>query len=146
MFAFAKLKFSIALLLAAAVFAPSADAQGFGIGFNKHSKNGSIGVWWNGGHHGGHHNKHWKPAPPHCAQEWVPAHYETIREKVWVAGREEKVWVEPIYETRCDYHGRPIHVLVRPGHWKKICTPGHYEYCERKVWVEGCWRKHHQGY
>jgi hypothetical protein len=61
-------------------------------------------------------------------------HWRVIEEKVWVPGRIENVYVDPIYETRYDHCGNPYRVLVRAGCWSTIEHPGHWEIRQRKVW------------
>jgi hypothetical protein len=67
------------------------------------------------------------PPPPAPPPEFVPGHWEIVRE--WVPGISERVWVPGHYD--------------RWGNWVK----GHYEvrqtpggYLERRVWVEGYYR------
>lgn len=125
---FARRKLSLAVLALAAAFAPAARADGFGISFGKHGKHKSIGVQIGFGDFG--HRSHRNQG-----------HWETIREKVWVPGYEERVWVQAIYETRVDSCGRPYTVCVRPAHWENVCVPGRYEWRERRVWVSSPWRR-----
>lgn len=75
------------------------------------------------------------PAPPPC-EVWVPGHYETHSEQVWVQGDREKVWVPPAYKTVWD-GCRYIRVICAPGHYDVISHPGHYECSEVQVWVRG---------
>lgn len=77
------------------------------------------------------------------SREWIPGHYETVVENVWIPGCEERVWVPPVYEWRTDACGRPHKVLVRGGCHEVIRTPGRFEARERRVWVEGGWRVRH---
>ena len=56
-------------------------------------------------------------------QEFVPGHWETIRE--WVPGTWERVWVPGHY----DRWGRWV-----VGHYEDRQTPGYY--AERRVWVD----------
>jgi len=67
------------------------------------------------------------PPPPPPSPEYVPGHWETIRE--WVPGTWEKVWVPGHYD-----HWR--HWV--PGHYEERQTPG--QYVERRVWVEAYYR------
>ncbi len=74
-----------------------------------------------------------------CHPVFVPGHYETVERRVWIPETKEKIWVEPIYETRYDSCGRPYRVLVCDGTWRVVVHPGHYETrCER-VYVDGGW-------
>lgn len=129
--------FLSALLLGFA-FAPSAKAQELGI--QVHGRHSSIQVRF-----GDRSPRDCAPARPigYDTREWIPGHYETISEQVWIAGREERVWVEPAYAWQYDACGRARYGCVRAGFWKTVCTPGHFETCTRKVWVEGGWRVRH---
>jgi hypothetical protein len=121
----------VALVLA---LAPRADASDFGI--QLHGKKGSIAVHIGDGHGYAH------PAPRPVAMQhvWVPGHFETVQDRVWVEGRSERVWVEPVYQWHYDACGRATRVCVQQGYFDTVCTPGHYETCARQVWIEGCWR------
>jgi hypothetical protein len=133
---FTRFALPLAALALCNVLAPTADAGQLGVQI--HGKKVSVGLQIGGHEHA--------PRPiGYSAREWVPAHWTTVCEKVWVAGREECVWVAPVYQTHYDHCGRPIQVCVRAGHWETICTPGHYETRERQVWVAGGWRVKHCG-
>jgi hypothetical protein len=69
------------------------------------------------------------PAPYYSPsrQEYVPGHWEVIRE--WVPGTWERVWIPGHY----DRWGRRV-----AGHYEDRQIPGHY--VERKVWVDGYYR------
>jgi hypothetical protein len=73
-------------------------------------------------------------APRHI---WVPGHYESRFETVWVPARNERVWVAPVFELRFDPCGRPVQVEVCAGYWKTIHHPGCHERREVRVWVPG---------
>ena len=67
----------------------------------------------------------------------VQGHWETIEEKVWVAGQCVRTWVPPVYREYRDHCG--CHrVLVSPGYWRMEELPGHWETQCRRVWVPGC--------
>jgi len=129
------LKFAFLTLALTSVLAPAARADGFGIHAEKHTKHASVGVWFG------------SPAPVcpprpigYAQREWIPAHWQTVNDNVWIPGREEQVWNAPVYEWRTDHCGRSYSVCVQPGFWSRVCTPGHYEVRPRSVWVEGGWR------
>ena len=61
--------------------------------------------------------------------------YETRYQQVWVPGRQEQVWVEPLHEWRRDVCGRRYRVEVRPGHFTLRHVPGRYETRAVRVWV-----------
>lgn len=69
---------------------------------------------------------------------WVPGHFETVRERVWVSGGCERVWIEPLYEWRLGRCGFE-RVCVRAGHWDRVELPGHYEERCSQVWRPGRW-------
>ncbi len=71
---------------------------------------------------------------------WVPGHYVTVYERVWIPGSKRKVWIEPIYETRCDAYGRTYSVLVQPGSWQWVETKGYYEERPVKKWIPSCYQ------
>jgi hypothetical protein len=74
------------------------------------------------------------------ARRWVPAHWETREQRVWVPGSCEKVWVEPRYRFAYDSCGRRIEIQIGGGHWREVQHPGHYEVRAVKVWVEAGWQ------
>lgn len=70
---------------------------------------------------------------------WVPGHYETRSERIWIEGREEQVWVAPVYDWRYDPCGRPYRVQLEVGHWTCVRQPGHFEIRPTQAWIGGCW-------
>ena len=72
---------------------------------------------------------------------WVPAGYELVPRRVFVPGRCERVWVEPLFELRVDHCGRTSRVCVRAGAWQTIQHPGHYEIEYVRVWRPGHWAR-----
>ena len=84
-----------------------------------------------------------RPSP--CAHSysasriWVPGHYESVCERVWVQGLNEQVWVDPVFELRLGSCGDAFRVLVSAGHWEAIHHPGHFEDRRRSVWTPGHW-------
>ena len=70
---------------------------------------------------------------------WVAGRYETVRERVWVPGRCERVWVPPAFELRRDGCGRVVRVMVRAGCWETVQHPGHFEERCGRVWRPGHW-------
>lgn len=65
--------------------------------------------------------------PPPTRLEYIPGHWEIIRE--WVPGKWEKVWVPGHY----DKWGNWVE-----SHYEEKLTPGYY--IEKRVWVEGYYR------
>ncbi len=76
------------------------------------------------------------PPPPPPSMVWVPGHYETRSETIWVSGPCEQVWVPPRFEYVWKNHHK-VRVLVTPGHYETIHHPGRYEIRETHVWVPG---------
>ena len=73
-------------------------------------------------------------------KQYVPGHYETVERKVWVPESKQKVWIPACYETRYDPCGLPYQVMVSPGRWDVVCTPGYFETRCEQVWVPGCFK------
>lgn len=71
---------------------------------------------------------------------YVPAHYETVAEQVWVEGASREVWVPPVYQSCTDPCGNTTRMLVRAGYWQTVQNPGHYETRYVRVWVPGYYR------
>ena len=71
---------------------------------------------------------------------WVPGHYATRCESVWIAGRTHDVWVPAQYEWRWASCGRAYRVCVSAGYWRPVTEPGHYEARNVQVWIPGAWR------
>ena len=72
---------------------------------------------------------------------WVPAGYELVPRHVFVPGRCERVWVDPVFELRVDSCGRTSRVCVRAGAWQTIRHPGRYEVQYVRVWRPGHWAR-----
>jgi hypothetical protein len=120
-------------LLLAAALAPSARAgSSIELHFGKRTHNGNFVVSLSNGPHG---------YANHCAPKkiWVPAHFETQAQQVWVEGVEQKVWIAPVYGWRYDHCGKPYKVQLEVGHWKCVGSPGHFESQRVQVWVCGHW-------
>jgi hypothetical protein len=122
-------------LLLAAALAPSARASSeIEIAFGKRTGHGGIFINLSSGH--GRYERDCEPR-----RTWVPAHFETREEQVWVDGCERQVWAAPVYDWRYDNCGRPYRVQLEVGHWKTVCTPGHFECRKAQVWVCGRWEE-----
>lgn len=131
-------QFALPFFAAVLALAPSASAQELGIQYKK--KHVSFGLTIGNAHA----PRHRDPRPiGYADREWIPSHYETISEQVFVPGREERVFVPAVYEWRHDSCGRPVQVLIRAAHYETRCSPGHFETVTRRVWVEGGWRVRH---
>ncbi len=127
---FSRIALALATFSTLSFLAPAAEAGGLSIGFSKHGRHGSVGVWIGGG--------------PSCAPAPRPpsygGHWETVVERVWVPGSAQQVWIEPVYQTRYDSCGRPYQVCVRAGYWTTVQSPGHWEERQRQVWRHSAWR------
>jgi len=120
---------ALALALAAA---PAAHAGDLSFGVVLGGDHGRLAVGYGKGY--GSYRR--------CAPVRAAGHYETIERRVWVPGEREKVWIDPVYETRYDHCGRPYSVMVCPGRWTVRVHPAHYETrCER-VWVPAAYGPH----
>lgn len=79
------------------------------------------------------------PAQERSPQEQPPqgqrGRFKIVREKVWIPGRIERVWIDAVYTTGYDGQGRPVQVLVSPGQYKDVRVPGRHEVRTRRVWV-----------
>jgi hypothetical protein len=135
---FAKLRVLTVALGTITLLAPLASADGFGVSFSKKGGHASIGFEFTSG-------TLCEPAPPPpvavCTPSvWVPAHYETVLQDVWIEGQQERVWCGPVFEWRLDACGKAHKVLVAQGHWNMITTPGHHETRRVQVWQPGHWQ------
>jgi len=132
-------RLSLATLAASVLLAPAARATlGGGIEFSigQRTKHGGFALTLN---HGSF--ERCRPVGSYAPQRvWVPGHYETRCERVWVEGRTERVLVPAVYGWRHDAYGRAFQVQLQAARWKTICHAGHYENREVRVWVEGHWR------
>jgi hypothetical protein len=136
---FSLLKLPALSLALCAVLAPASRADGFGLSFSKSSKHGAFSIGFSSG------PSAYRTCAPvyrerHRPARWVPGHYETVRERVWIPGRVQKVWVEPRYGWRRGSCGRAYRGCISRGHWELVERPGRYEYRDTQVWIEGCWR------
>jgi len=124
----------LALPLVVAPLSASAHAQGLSLTFGKRIGHGSISV--SVGVPSGYHRA------PRCESRrvWIPGHYETRCEQVWVPGCTRKEWVPARYADRIDACGRRLRVLVSAGYWHVVQGIGHYEQRELQVWVAGGWQ------
>lgn len=127
--------------LLAAALAPAARAGSeFELRFGKRSEHGAFELRYvqdfaapNAHGHGFKHVE--RPRP----RVWVDGHYENRCERVWIEGCAKQVWVEPVFERRFDACGRELQVLLRPGCWQWVQTPGHFELRNVQSWVPGHW-------
>ena len=135
----------LAMALSIGTLAPTAAAGDWDISFGKHGRRGGVtihvgshGSYDSHGSHGrgrgrgrsgSHHHVHGREC------YWEPAHYETIQERVWVAGYSEKVWFPDEFEITHDGYGNEFRRLVRPAHYEVVQQAGHYETRSRQVHV-----------
>jgi hypothetical protein len=75
-----------------------------------------------------------------ACRRWVPAHCDTVTERVWVAPRRERVWVEATYRVVTDGRGRSRRICDRPGHWHVVQHPGRWQNVSRTIHVPGRWQ------
>ncbi|MFN0009084.1 MAG: hypothetical protein ACKVXR_14370 [Planctomycetota bacterium] len=136
---FSRIKLPALCLSLLAVLAPASRADGFGISFFKSSKHGAISVGYSNGPGA---TRACAPVDrtPYRHARWVPGHYRTVRERVWVPGFVQRVWIEPRYGWRRDSCGRVYRERISGGHYERVEQPGHYEYRDAQVWVNGSWR------
>lgn len=132
---FSRSKLPALSLVLCAVLAPASRADGFGISLFKSSNHGAISVGYSNG----------PSAPrayrtPYRHARWIPGHYRTVRERVWVPGCVQRVWVEPRYGWRRDSCGRFFRGCLSEGRYERVEQPGRYEYRDTRIWVNGCWR------
>ncbi len=80
-------------------------------------------------------------APRNARNRWIAGYYKNVPKRVWIPARYERVWIEPVYETRYDECGEPYRVLVCNGYWKKVYVAGCYETRYVKVWMPGRWSR-----
>ncbi len=126
---FARLPLVLAGFAALPLLAADAHAGGgLSFGLSKHGRHGSIGIQI------GYPNY----APASCPPQYG-GHWETVNDRVWIAGACEQVWIQPVYETRWDSCGRPYQVCVRAGYWSTVQHPGHWEERPRQVWRNAGW-------
>lgn len=128
------LPFTLSSITALALLAPNADAQGLSVSFGKKTKHGGLALTYTTG------AKHCAPVHIPPPRVWVPGHYATRFEQVFVPGATQRVWVPPVYEWRYDACGRAYQACVQPGHYRTVCSPGRYETRPVQVWVDGHWR------
>jgi hypothetical protein len=84
------------------------------------------------------------PAPRPAPRAWIPGRYELQCERFWVPGETQRVWVPPVHRDRYEYGcaggaRRRMSVLVSPGYWQTVTSPGHYATRNVRVWVPGHW-------
>jgi len=154
-------KIALSVLAVCLALASDAAAGSSKHGSGKSSKHASVSVGFSKDFgfkqpaptHGPEHG-HFAPPPHHAPpgyyaptpRLWVPGHYEVVWQKVWVAGVERRVWVEPVFELRYDSCGRAFQFCAAGGHWETVCEPGHYETRDVQVWTPGHWQSGHGGY
>jgi hypothetical protein len=144
-------KRALATACALGCLAAGASAQQWAVGFHKKlGKQSAISVSVGPGagyHHrhpyGGSHAPVFAPKPvithaPH--RVWVPGHFTSVRQRTYVPGYTENVWVPAKYATHYDPFGTPYQVLVQPGHYQTVHHPGHYQVKPVQVWKPGHWK------
>jgi hypothetical protein len=73
-------------------------------------------------------------------QYYISGYYETRTETILVEPeRIEKVYVEPVYDTRYTADGKPVVVKVADGYYREIVIPAKYTTIQTRVFVPGYW-------
>lgn len=142
-------KLSALSLCAILGFPSAAEAQEFSVSLGRYSRtpqvgvsapigsNAHLGVRYVNGRVSASYVRRPTSYPTSHQRVWVPGCYENREQRVWVPATRQRVWIEPVYETRYDPCGRPIRVLVRPGCTQWQTVPGHYQTKTVRVWVPG---------
>ncbi|MFZ5443597.1 MAG: hypothetical protein ACOZQL_26560 [Myxococcota bacterium] len=78
--------------------------------------------------------RHCGPRPTFAPQgsDFQQGRYELQTTQVWVPGAQQQVWVEGNCYGRRRHHWRR---QCTPGHYEFVSTPGHYETTQQWVWV-----------
>ncbi len=71
---------------------------------------------------------------------WVAGRYELVNRRVHEPAYIERIWIDPVYETRYDPCGRARRVLICDGYWKKVRVPARWVNKRVRVWKPGYWR------
>lgn len=100
---------------------------------------GSEGV----GIHFDVHNRRSVCPPPRPT--WTPGRWEWCEERIWEPGRNERVWIEPVYTWHVDPCGRRVRVCVREGYWVDRPCEGRWVTKRVRKWIPGCWSDGHDG-
>lgn len=74
------------------------------------------------------------------ARVWVPGHWTSVRERVWIPATTNQVWCPPVYATQYDACGQPYQVMTQAGYHKTVHVPGFYDIQPVQKWVAGAWR------
>lgn len=120
-------------LVALGALANSAQAQRVGLTLGAEGRHGSIALTLGSPAH--------RPSyAGYNRQVWIPGHYATRCERVWIPGCARQVWQPERYEWRYDQCGRPYRVCVEIGRWITTHEPGRYESRETRDWVAGRWQ------
>jgi hypothetical protein len=69
---------------------------------------------------------------------YLPGHYETFYQQVWVPGHYKQNYVQPVYRQK-HIHGVTVTVLVSNGYSAQVWVPGHYKTVTRQVWRDAYW-------
>jgi hypothetical protein len=77
-------------------------------------------------------------APVYQTQRWVPGHYETVYQQVWVQETYTQRYVEPQFGWTW-INGVKRYVQISGGTYERIVIPGHYENQPVSKWIEGYW-------
>ena len=72
-------------------------------------------------------------------QTWIAGHYEFVNRDVWIPGRIERVYVEPIFETRWNACGLAVRVVIREGYFRDVRRHGHFISRSVRTWIPGQW-------
>jgi len=128
-------RFTIAALTVALVSAP-AWAHGASVSVTSTPYNFYVPNIAVGEPHPGQHHHHGHRHGKYC--HFVPGHYETIYQQVWVPGHYRQDYVPPVYKQK-RVHGVTFTIMVSNGYHTKVWVPGHYTTKTRQVWRDGYW-------
>ena len=121
--------YMIAALTVALVSAP---AWAHGVSVSIRTTGYGYGTIAVGEPYGNHHHHHGKQC------RYLPGHYETYYQQVWIPGHYKQNYVQPVYRQK-HIHGVTVTVLVSNGYSAQVWVPGHYKTVTRQVWRDAYW-------
>jgi hypothetical protein len=68
---------------------------------------------------------------------YLPGHYETRSERIFIPGSAQRIYIPAQYSERCGLFGIRYRRMIQPARYEIHRQPGRYEIRQKRAWIPG---------